>query len=98
MRPREVGAALPATTAGNPGVSTAAVVAWLRTHLGDTLGVAPDSLDGDAPLAVYGMTSLVSAMLLADLEDEFDIAVDPADVPPDVSLIQVAEIAVAAQA
>ncbi|GAB1640674.1 acyl carrier protein [Krasilnikovia sp. MM14-A1259] len=96
MKPRELGAAVAAPD-GNPAVSAEAVVAWLRTHLGDTLGVAPESLDGDAPLAVYGMTSLVSAILLADLEDAFDIAVDPADVPPDVTLTQVAEIAVAAQ-
>lgn len=85
------------TVAGAAHVSVETVVTWLRAHLGETLGTSPEALATDVPLAVYGVSSLVCAVLLADLEDAYGVQLDPADVPVDVSLGQLAGIAAAAR-
>jgi acyl carrier protein len=65
---------------------------WLVTALGETLQTHPGSIRRDVPLWEYGVDSLVAATLIAEVEDELGVWVDPADVPPGISLDELAAI------
>jgi len=65
---------------------------WLVGVLAETLQTDPQSIRWDVPLWEYGMDSLVAATLLAELDDELGVWVDPADVRPGISLDELAAI------
>lgn len=85
---------------GGPGPTTAsrsshgrqALADWLVTTLSETLQADPRSIRRDVPLWEYGVDSLVAATLIAEVEDELGVYVDPADVPPGISLDELAAI------
>jgi acyl carrier protein len=57
-------------------VSQQELADWLVDKVARQLGVAPDSIDLDVPLADYGLDSTASLLLCADLEREKHIAVE----------------------
>lgn len=65
---------------------------WLVNALGETLQTDPRSIRRDVPLWEYGVDSLVAATLIAEVEDELGVWVDPVDVPPGISLDELAVI------
>src|SRR5215217_3590968 len=65
---------------------------WLVTALGETLQMDPRSIRRDVPLWEYGVDSLVAATLIGEVEDELGVWVDPVDVPPGISLDELAAI------
>lgn len=44
------------------------IAAWLRRYLADLLGLEPDKIDEEAPFDRYGLDSLASVGMIADLE------------------------------
>lgn len=68
---------------------------WLVEALGETLQADPRSIRRDLPLWEYGVDSLVAATLIAEVEDELGVWVDPLDVPPGISLDELAAIVLA---
>jgi acyl carrier protein len=77
----------PAAFAQRCSVSDASELArWLIELLAETLQADAGSIRSDAPLWEYGMDSLVAATLLAEINDELAVWVDPADVPPGISV------------
>ena len=71
------------------------LVEWLVCTLSETLQTDPRSVRREVPLWEYGVDSLVAATLIAEVEDEFQVWVDPADVPPGISLDELAAIVLA---
>ncbi len=65
---------------------SATVGRWLRDRLADSLQVDPDRIHAAAPLTSYGLDSMLSAMLLTEIEDTVGVLVDPAALPPGMSL------------
>lgn len=62
--------------AGLPaGEREAALLAWLEPRLGRYLGRS--AIDPSASLAEYGLDSLAALNLYGDIEDEFELLVDP---------------------
>jgi acyl carrier protein len=67
---------------------------WLVGVLADAVQADPASVQQDVPLWEYGADSLVVATLLAEIDDQRDVWVDPADVPPGSTLRELAAIVV----
>ena len=65
---------------------------WLVTALGETLQKDPRSIQRHVPLWEYGVDSLVAATLIAEVEDELGVWVDPVEVPPGISLDELAAL------
>lgn len=72
------------------------VASWLRTRLSDSLRVSPEAIRPDAPLALYGMDSLIGAMMLTEIQDEWGVLVDPSDVPPGMTIDDLADLVLVA--
>jgi acyl carrier protein len=68
---------------------------WLVKVLAATLQEEPTSVRMDVPLWEYGVDSLVVATLLAEIDDQLGVWVDPADVPSGITLEELASIVMA---
>jgi acyl carrier protein len=68
------------------------VLEWLVTALADTLQADNCVIDPDVPLAEFGADSLVVATMLAQIEDELGVWVEPAYVPNGVTLRELADV------
>ncbi len=68
------------------------VAAWLAGVLAEVVSADPASVRRDVPLWDYGVDSLVAATLVAEVEDELGVVVDPGDVPPGITLDELAEV------
>jgi acyl carrier protein len=68
---------------------------WLSQVLAEAVQLDPESIRSDVPLQEYGMDSLISAMLLAEIEDGLEVLLDPAELPTVMSLDELATIVVA---
>jgi acyl carrier protein len=82
----------PPTTLSNRSREQDDLADWLVTALGETLQTDPRSIRRDVPLWEYGVDSLVAATLIAEVEDQLGVWVDPVDVPPGISLDELAAI------
>jgi acyl carrier protein len=51
---------------------------WLVERVAIYLRRAPEDVDTTVPLAEYGLDSLTALALSADLEDRYDLVLDPA--------------------
>lgn len=51
---------------------------WVRRHLGRLVGVAPETIVLDRKLSDYGLDSVDAVLMAGELEDHFDIEIDPA--------------------
>ena len=51
---------------------------WVRSHLANLLGVAPESVALDKSLADYGLDSVDAVLMAGELEDALKIEIDPA--------------------
>lgn len=69
-----------------PDLGHGAVSTWLRERLADSLQLDPQRIQPTAPLSSYGLDSMLSAMMLTEIEDTFGVLVDPAELPPGLSL------------
>jgi acyl carrier protein len=74
------------------GPDHAELAEWLVTALGETLQTDPRSIRRDVPLWEYGVDSLVAATLIAEVEDALGVWVDPGEVPPGITLDELAAI------
>jgi acyl carrier protein len=50
---------------------------WLVTRVADYLRMAVEDIDTSVPLAEYGLDSLHAVAICGEVEDEFELAVDP---------------------
>ncbi|MFI5735096.1 acyl carrier protein [Kribbella sp. NPDC051587] len=50
---------------------------WLTSRVAVYLDRDPACIESSRPLAEYGLDSLTAVALCADLEDEYDLEVDP---------------------
>lgn len=50
---------------------------WLTARVADYLDRVPADIEPTKPLAEYGFGSLTAVALCADIEDEYDIEVNP---------------------
>ncbi|MEV7523938.1 acyl carrier protein [Streptomyces sp. NPDC091371] len=67
------------------------VYEWLSARLSLYLRRAPETIDPTVPLAEYGMDSVAALSLCGDLEEEFDLEVEPTllwDFPTVASLVR----------
>lgn len=69
-----------------------ATVDWLVRALAEMLEADAASVRREVPLWEYGVDSLVATTLLAEIDDELGVWVDPTDVPPGISLDELAAI------
>ena len=53
------------------------ILRWLTTRLASSLEVSPTSLDPQVPLAELGVDSARAIGLVGEIEEHFDIDVDP---------------------
>jgi acyl carrier protein len=53
------------------------VVTFLREQVMKRIGISDVDLDNDAPLAELGVTSLDAALITGELEEHFDMDIDP---------------------
>jgi acyl carrier protein len=51
---------------------------WVRQHIGKLLGIAPESVSLDAKLSDYGLDSVDAVLMAGEIEDHFDIEINPA--------------------
>jgi len=51
---------------------------WVRCHLAQVTGVAPESITFDKGLSNYGLDSVDAVLMAGELEDAFSIEIDPA--------------------
>jgi phthiocerol/phenolphthiocerol synthesis type-I polyketide synthase B len=51
---------------------------WVRRHLGELVGVAPETIVLDRKLSDYGLDSVDAVLMAGELEDHFGIEIDPA--------------------
>lgn len=51
---------------------------WVRGHLGRVLGVAPDTIELDRKLGDYGLDSVDAVLMAGELEEQFNIEINPA--------------------
>ena len=65
---------LPGRAAGPP---ARAIERWLAAHLAEKLGVAPDSLDRNAPFASFGLGSVEATALAGELATFLDRPLSP---------------------
>ncbi|SHN17934.1 acyl carrier protein [Actinacidiphila paucisporea] len=50
---------------------------WLVQHVAAYTRLSADAIDRTAPLTGYGLDSVAALSLCGDIEDEFDLAVEP---------------------
>ncbi|MFF6781351.1 phosphopantetheine-binding protein [Streptomyces sp. NPDC012510] len=50
---------------------------WLVSHVAAYTRLSTDEIDRTAPLTDYGLDSLAALSLCGDIEDEFDLVVEP---------------------
>jgi acyl carrier protein len=53
------------------------IVTFLREQVIKRVGVSDADLDNDMPLAELGVTSLDAALITGELEERFDMDIDP---------------------
>jgi acyl carrier protein len=51
---------------------------WLTGRVATYLRRTPEDIDTAVPMAEYGLDSLTALAISADIEDEFDLVLDPA--------------------
>lgn len=51
---------------------------WVRDHLAQILGVAPESIAIDKGLSSYGLDSVDAVLMAGELEETFGIEIEPA--------------------
>jgi len=61
----------------HPVPTRAAVATWVTLQIASYLQLAPDVIRTDVPVAEYGMDSVLALGLCGDIEDEFELVVDP---------------------
>ena len=52
--------------------------AWVRSHLGRVLGMAPEQVGLHRTLADYGLDSVDAVLMAGELEEAFGVEIDPA--------------------
>ncbi|WUH95738.1 acyl carrier protein [Streptomyces sp. NBC_00433] len=50
---------------------------WLVRHVADYTRLSTEEIDRTAPLTGYGLDSVAALSLCGDIEDEFDLVVEP---------------------
>lgn len=60
--------------------------AWLRGRIADSLQLPAADLGDDVPLTMYGLDSLLTAVVLADVEDWLGVDLDPSAMPAQPTL------------
>jgi acyl carrier protein len=51
---------------------------WVRNHLAQVRGVAPESVTVDKGLSSYGLDSIDSVLMAGELEEAFGVEIEPA--------------------
>jgi acyl carrier protein len=51
---------------------------WVRGHLAQRVGLAPESIEIDKGLGSYGLDSVDAVLMAGELEEAFNIEIDPA--------------------
>jgi acyl carrier protein len=51
---------------------------WVRSHLAQVLGVAPESVTFDKGLSSYGLDSVDAVLMAGELEEAFGVEIEPA--------------------
>jgi acyl carrier protein len=57
--------------------STTSLTTWLVDHIAIYLNRAPGEIDPAVPLAEYGLASVAALSLCGDIEEEFDLILEP---------------------
>ncbi|MEV7870621.1 acyl carrier protein [Streptomyces sp. NPDC088124] len=65
---------MPVPTTGH---TTESLTTWLAERIALYLKRRPDEIDPDVPLAEYGLDSVAALSLCGDIEDDFDLMVEP---------------------
>jgi len=72
------------------------LIDWLRERLSESVQLPPEAVRSDLPLSIYGVDSLLGVMMLTEIEDGLGVLIDPDDVPPAMTLDDLAELVLAA--
>ena len=70
---------------------------WLRLRLADSVQLPPETIRIDVPMTMYGVDSLLGVMMLTEIEDDLGVVVDPDDVPPAMTLQDLAQLVLLAE-
>lgn len=65
---------MPVPTTGH---TTESLTTWLAERIALYLKRQPADIDPDVPLAEYGLDSIAALSLCGDIEDEFDLVIEP---------------------
>ncbi|MEV8361732.1 acyl carrier protein [Streptomyces niveus] len=65
---------MPVPTTGH---TTESLTTWLAERIALYLKRRPDGIAPDVPLAEYGLDSVAALSLCGDIEDDFDLVVEP---------------------
>ncbi|AQU68944.1 acyl carrier protein [Streptomyces niveus] len=65
---------MPVPTTGH---TTESLTTWLAERIALYLKRRPDEIASDVPLAEYGLDSVAALSLCGDIEDDFDLVVEP---------------------
>jgi acyl carrier protein len=65
---------MPVPTTGH---TTESLTTWLAERIALYLKRQPDGIDADVPLAEYGLDSVAALSLCGDIEDDFDLVIEP---------------------
>ncbi|OII64917.1 polyketide synthase [Streptomyces sp. CC53] len=65
---------MPVPTTGH---TTGSLTTWLAERIALYLKRQPAEIDPDTPLAEYGLDSVAALSLCGDIEDDFDVLVEP---------------------
>ncbi|MEV7995890.1 acyl carrier protein [Streptomyces sp. NPDC086077] len=64
-------------TVPTAGHSTESLTTWLAERIALYLKREPADIDPDVPLAEYGLDSVAALSLCGDIEDDFDLVMEP---------------------
>lgn len=65
---------MPVPTTGH---TTESLTTWLAERIALYLNRQPAEIDSNVPLAEYGLDSVAALSLCGDIEDEFDLVMEP---------------------
>src|SRR4051812_27558374 len=69
------------TTADRHAAEVERCTAWLRGRIADSLQLPAADLGDEVPLTMYGLDSLLTAVVFADVEDWLGVDLDPSAMP-----------------
>ncbi len=70
---------------------------WLRLRLAESAQLPPESVRPDVPMSTYGVDSLLAVMMLTEIEDGLGVLVDPDDIPPAITVHDLAQLVLLAE-